>query len=418
MPRIRAAAPARCAAGYYADHWVPLVDAETHRPRCAPRAVVVATGAFEQPAVFRNNDLPGIMLASAAQRLMHRYAVQPASARVVLDGERRWLRRALDLLDAGVEVAAVVDLRAAPSPIGRSDGAARRGIECARAATPSHEAHAGQRRASPASTLSPLDADGAATGTRGSASTATASAMSVGWAPAAALLLPGRRAHALRRGACSSSCPPRCPPACSPAAGSTASYALDARLADGERAGSAAAAHARLAACADGASAIPPRAERRRRIRGRSSRIRRARTSSTSTRTCSSRTSHNAVQEGFDNIELLKRYTTVGMGPSQGKHSNMNAMRILARMRGAAVGAGRHHHRAAVLPSGAAGASGGPRLQPERRTPLHARHAALGAVWMPAGDWLRPEYYARAGQDARAMPSRAEVRAVRAAASA
>jgi sarcosine oxidase subunit alpha len=26
----------------------------------------------------------------------------------------------------------------------------------------------------------------------------------------------------------------------------------------------------------------------------------------------------NAVQEGFDNIELLKRYTTVGMGPSQG----------------------------------------------------------------------------------------------------
>ena len=35
----------------------------------------------------------------------------------------------------------------------------------------------------------------------------------------------------------------------------------------------------------------------------------------------------NAVQEGFDNIELLKRFTTVGMGPSQGKHSNMNALR-------------------------------------------------------------------------------------------
>ena len=40
----------------------------------------------------------------------------------------------------------------------------------------------------------------------------------------------------------------------------------------------------------------------------------------------------NAAQEGFDNIELLKRYTTVGMGASQGKHSNMNALRILAHI--------------------------------------------------------------------------------------
>ena len=40
----------------------------------------------------------------------------------------------------------------------------------------------------------------------------------------------------------------------------------------------------------------------------------------------------NAIQEGFDNIELVKRYTTFGMGPSQGKHSNMNGIRILARL--------------------------------------------------------------------------------------
>ena len=40
----------------------------------------------------------------------------------------------------------------------------------------------------------------------------------------------------------------------------------------------------------------------------------------------------NAHQEGYDNIELLKRYTTVGMGPSQGKLANMNAIRILARL--------------------------------------------------------------------------------------
>ena len=43
---------------------------------------------------------------------------------------------------------------------------------------------------------------------------------------------------------------------------------------------------------------------------------------------------HDAVQEGFDNIELMKRFSTVGMGPSQGKHSNMTALRILARLTG------------------------------------------------------------------------------------
>ena len=46
----------------------------------------------------------------------------------------------------------------------------------------------------------------------------------------------------------------------------------------------------------------------------------------------------NAAQEGFDSSELLKRYSTVGMGPSQGKHSNLNALRILARVRGVGVG--------------------------------------------------------------------------------
>ena len=45
----------------------------------------------------------------------------------------------------------------------------------------------------------------------------------------------------------------------------------------------------------------------------------------------------NAAQEGFDSSELLKRYSTVGMGPSHGKHSNMNALRVLARWRGVGV---------------------------------------------------------------------------------
>jgi sarcosine oxidase subunit alpha len=51
-------------------------------------------------------------------------------------------------------------------------------------------------------------------------------------------------------------------------------------------------------------------------------------------------------------------------------------------------------------------------FHPERRTAIDAQHAALGAVWMPAGNWRRPEYYAQAGED-RAQSIEAEVHAVR-----
>jgi sarcosine oxidase subunit alpha len=64
------------AAGCYADNWVALIDAEK-MIKVRAGSIVIASGVFEQPAVFRNNDLPGVMLASAAQRLIYRYAVQP-----------------------------------------------------------------------------------------------------------------------------------------------------------------------------------------------------------------------------------------------------------------------------------------------------------------------------------------------------
>ncbi|MGQ0654630.1 MAG: glycine cleavage T C-terminal barrel domain-containing protein, partial [Betaproteobacteria bacterium] len=106
----------------------------------------------------------------------------------------------------------------------------------------------------------------------------------------------------------------------------------------------------------------------------------------------------NAAQEGFDSIELLKRYTTAGMGPSQGKHSNMNAIRVLARIRGEPLEAiGTTTARPFFHPVPMAILSGRS-FQVERRTPLHPRHEALGAKFMDAGQWRRPEYYRVAGK--------------------
>jgi NADPH-dependent 2,4-dienoyl-CoA reductase/sulfur reductase-like enzyme len=74
------------------------------------KAVIVASGAYEQPAVFRNNDLPGVMLASAAQRLIYRYAVKPMNRAVVLVANQDGYRAAIDLAIHGVTVVAVVEL--------------------------------------------------------------------------------------------------------------------------------------------------------------------------------------------------------------------------------------------------------------------------------------------------------------------
>ena len=100
------------------------------------------------------------------------------------------------------------------------------------------------------------------------------------------------------------------------------------------------------------------------------------------------------------------------MGPSQGKHSHMNALRILARARGLGVGelglttARPMYHPVAIK------MLAGRSFHIERRSPLDAVHAGLGAVWMPAGNWRRPEYYAHQGES-REQSIAAEVRAVR-----
>src|SRR4029079_6305207 len=41
------------------------------------KPLILGTGAHERPIVFGNNDLPGVMLASAVSTYLHRYAVLP-----------------------------------------------------------------------------------------------------------------------------------------------------------------------------------------------------------------------------------------------------------------------------------------------------------------------------------------------------
>jgi len=112
-----------------------------------------------------------------------------------------------------------------------------------------------------------------------------------------------------------------------------------------------------------------------------------------------------AVAEGFDGIETLKRYSTVGMGPCQGKMCSQTAIALCARATEQEFNAvGATTSRPPAVPVELSVLAAERRHHPVRRTPMHHWHQGAGARWLDAGQWKRPESYG---------DSIAEVRAVR-----
>src|SRR5207245_9159883 len=100
-----------------------------------------------------------------------------------------------------------------------------------------------------------------------------------------------------------------------------------------------------------------------------------------------------SIQEGFDEIELLKRYTTLGMGPCQGKSCLAGCVRYAAELTGRSIPeTGVPTARAPWRPV-EPGLLAGDHLEPEKESPLHACHRALRAAFSWAGDGRRrPQY--------------------------
>ena len=104
-----------------------------------------------------------------------------------------------------------------------------------------------------------------------------------------------------------------------------------------------------------------------------------------------------AHREGYQSVEHLKRYTTLGMGTDQGKTSNLNALAMMAARRGLGIPAvGTTTFRPPYSPvtiGTLAGRSVGAHLAAVRRTSMHDWHVANGGVMMEAGAWKRPLWY-------------------------
>jgi sarcosine oxidase subunit alpha len=100
-----------------------------------------------------------------------------------------------------------------------------------------------------------------------------------------------------------------------------------------------------------------------------------------------------ALAEGFDSIELAKRYTTVTMGPCQGRLCHLASIRLHAREREldpAAIGTTTARPPWAPVKLGLLAGRG---HEPAKRTSIHHRHKEAGATMMWTGAWRRPYSY-------------------------
>jgi len=401
IPRLRIMSDTTVS-GLFVDNWASaLKDNRLYKIRA--KQTVLATGAYDQPIVFARNDLPGIMFADAAQRLMRLYGVRPGSRAVIATANRFGYDAALDLLDAGIEVAAIVDLR---EKTGGSDGAAARARGIRIVPNTTLVAAKGRRHVSAVAIASIMDQD-----RRGPHEWIDCDLvlMSAGYTPAINLAChTGARvvydpAIAMHRAI-------DLPPGVN-VDGWVAGVWSEALAGDhGATVGRSAA----LAAL--GRDAVPPAAAEDATARG----ITHPWPITESPggkdfidfdEDLRTRDIVDSVHDGYNDIQLVKRYSTAGLGPSQGRHANLNTIRMVARATGRDVQTvGTTTFRPPLVPE-KFGHLAGRGHEPTRLTAMHDRHLALGARMMPAGLWLRPAYYGPKEKSAEAIT--AEVRAVR-----
>ncbi|MGA9858496.1 MAG: glycine cleavage T C-terminal barrel domain-containing protein, partial [Solirubrobacteraceae bacterium] len=102
---------------------------------------------------------------------------------------------------------------------------------------------------------------------------------------------------------------------------------------------------------------------------------------------------HLSIEEGYDSIELSKRYTTVTMGPCQGRMCQLPAVRLMAQETGQSLGDVGVTTARPPWVSVPMGILGGRPVEPAKRSAIHDRHRELGATIKWAGDWRRAYDY-------------------------
>ena len=348
--------------------------------------VILATGAIERPLVFAGNDRPGVMLAGAVRTYIGRFAVLPGRRAVVVTNNDEGYRAAAEIAGAGGSVAAIVDTRgdaSIPASLALPDcpvwlGARRLEVRGARGVRGLLIADRDGRRHRLRCDLVAMSG-----GHNPTVHLFSQSGGSLRWDAAHATFVPARAAQdTLCVGA---------------AAGeSDLEAVLDAAEAAGAGAGDGAGEHAG----AEPVAANPAAASTGPAWFG----DERGKAFVDFQNDVTGADIALAARENFRSVEHLKRYTTLGMAPDQGKTSNVNALAIMAALTGREpADVGHTRYRFPYVPVGLGVMAGRERdalFRPFRQLECHDLHRSRGAVFEDYGEWLRPACYPRAGESA------------------
>ncbi len=384
--------------GWYQDHWLSAV-CEQRLFKIRAGAVVVATGAFESPPVFAGNDRPRVLLGTAVQRLLHMYGVTPGERGVVVTANDAGWAVAADLIAAGVEIAALVDEREAPMINADAHAVQAAGVNVLHGYT---IGAARGKRGVEEVTLVPTDGSAPQHVVR-----CDFVSLSTTWVPSTELAtMAGARSR--YDDTLAEMQLEDLPDGLYLAGRVTGPCNAEQEWTQGAAAGAAAASGDRSPSTDQARTDLAPNTLATTDLR-RSSPLVSAPVVGSDKRIvcfCEDVTDtdiETAISEGFDRIELLKRYSTVGMGPCQGRMCGLNSIRLCARATGHSVQeTGRTTGRPPVTPI-SLGALAGQKMDPVQLSAVHQWHVDAGARLMVAGPWMRPEHYGDPAEEVRAV---------------
>ena len=373
--------------GWFADNWLPIIRGNRlYKVRATH--TILCTGALEQPALFHNNDLPGVVMSSAAQRLLHLYGVKPGSAAVILTGNNDGYGTALDLHDAGVEIQAIVDLREAPDYDDIAKAAVAREITV-KTGYAVYAAHSSKASHITSVDVRKIISQGVCVDD-GEIINCDLLCMSVGYTPAYQLACQagGQLSYDDQSAMFTLS---NCPDTLHLAGSVNSLWQIESVLAEATRTAAITSNALGFTDVALG-EAIPkgnispnhpwpifPHPKGKEFV--------------DYDEDLTIADIVNATGDGYEHIQLVKRYSTCGMGPSQGRHSALAAARIVAAATHRTVAQTGVTTARPPFSAEQLGHSAGRSFYPARRSNMHYRHIESGAEMLQAGAWFRPAFY-------------------------
>ncbi|CDM42488.1 sarcosine oxidase subunit alpha [Ectopseudomonas oleovorans] len=389
----------------------PMGQARQRMHRVRAKRVVLASGAHERPLVYANNDVPGNMLAGAVSTYVRRYGVAPGQELVLSTNNDYAYRVVLDWLDAGRKVVAVADARSNPRGSWVEEARAR-GV---RILTGSAVVEARGSKRVTGARICAIDAKAHKVTSPGEVLDCDLIVSSGGYSPVVHLashlggrpewredilgFVPGPGNGIQQR---------------IDAGAVNGVFALGDVLANGFEAGAKAAADTGYKAV----SGSLPQAEVRQeepmlalfQVPHDKSTARAPKQFVDLQNDVTAAGIELATREGFESVEHVKRYTALGFGTDQGKLGNINGLAIAARSMGISiVQMGTTMFRPNYTPvtfGAVAGRHCGELFDAKRYTAMQAWHVKNGAEFEDVGQWKRPWYFPKNGEDLHAAVAR------------